>query len=168
MGAYLQTERKLESTFIPYFDSVMLQSGSLHGAGEPDDPSFPYAWESILYKYRSIESARKRVDSHISSSVGEMKAHHNCMQVINEGIVETVKYFSRSIEIDDVLKLFDGNIHCLVLLVHFASTSADVLRLSMIPANTLLNYQARGITQVVLLVIHTAQLSYVLTTRYLN
>lgn len=148
VGAYLQADRKLESTFIPFFDTIALQSESLHDAGKPDDASFPYAWESILFKYRSIETARKMVDSQISSSVGEMKTHRNCVQVINRGIVETVRYFSRSVEIDDVLRLFDGNMHCLVLLVHFASTSVDVLRLSIIPANTLSNYQARGITQV--------------------
>jgi hypothetical protein len=149
VGAYLQADRNLESIHIPFFDTVMLQSESAHGTEKAVDGSFfPFAWESILHKYRSMETARGSVESKISSTVGEIKSHRNCMQVINRGIVEAVRYFSRSLEIDDVLRLFDGNMHCLVLLVHFASTSVDVLRLSIIPANTLLNYQARGITQV--------------------
>jgi hypothetical protein len=124
---YKQHDIKLRSTLIPFVDSAESVQSS--------DVEVAFPWEGILHKFRREEL--------ILDENGD-----SCLKVINAGMVQQALYFSRSVEIEDFVSHFNGRMHCMVKLVHFASTSPDILRLALIPANTLTNYQARGITQV--------------------
>ena len=147
ISAYLQMDRTLKNVKISVVDNAAMDESPQKGKHGLADSKDLFAWESILYKYRSLELVHEGVIAESSVSAAPHPRPRPCIQVINDGLSASARNFSRSVEVEDVLRLFEGRLHCLVLLVHFMSTYPDVLRVSLLPASTIFNYQARGITQ---------------------